>query len=361
MNNNGIITGNAYDYVLWRGDLSFDQSPLNEVDIFLFSQISIPDFSGIIDRNESTVTLEKAMQNYFEMHTDDVRNLGVLQSDVVLPALKAMSKSMRYKNLRLSRYVKRIRRDKAEQFCGITVEDPGKFVCIAFQGTDDTIIGWKEDFTLAAKEAVAAHLDAVKYVNNAIGGSDAPKVYICGHSKGGNLALYSAVNCAPEIRDRITLALNFDGPGFRSEFFENDAYDEIKGRLVTIVSCNSTIGLILKRAGKLAIAKTGIAGPAAHDAFNWNVMGPKFVKTTRLSKPSERFDKLIDDVLENMDEKTRMAFIDELFDILLSTGAVTLTDLQDMPFNEKANLLIRVTQDKQVSAFIRNVVECMFR
>ena len=353
--------GNAYDYVQWRSDLTFEQSPLNEVDIFLFTQISVPDFSGIIAKDETAVTLEKAVQRYFETHNTHVHNLGVLQSDIVLPVLKIMSKSARYKNLQLSRYITRIRREKAEQFCGITIENPGKFVCIAFQGTDDTIIGWKEDFSLAAKAVVASHLDAVKYVKKVLETSDAPKVYICGHSKGGNLALYSAVNCAPEIRDRITLALNFDGPGFRSEFFENDAYDEIKGRLVTIVSCNSTIGLILKRAGKLAIAKTGIAGPAAHDAFNWNVMGPKFVKTTRLSKPSERFDKLIDDVLENMDEKTRMAFIDELFDILLSTGAVTLTDLQDMPFNEKANLIIRVTQDKQVSAFIRNVVECMFR
>ena len=353
--------GNAYDYVQWRSDLTFEQSPLNEVDIFLFSQISIPDFSGIIAKDEASVTLEKAMHRYFETHNANVRNLGVLQSDIVLPILKMMSKSARYKNLQLSRYITRVRKDKAEQFCGITIENPGKFVCIAFQGTDDTIIGWKEDFTLAAKATVVAHLDAVKYVKKALSTSDAPRVYICGHSKGGNLSLYSAVNSEAEIRSRITMAFSFDGPGFRAEFFENEAYEEVKNRLVTIVSCNSTVGMMLKRAGRLAIVKTDTTGPLAHDTFKWDVMGPKFVKTTKLSKASEKFDKLIDDILENMDEKTRTGFIEELFDTLLSTGAVTLTDLQDLSLIDKADLLIKVTKDKQVYAFIKNVIECMMR
>lgn len=353
--------GNAYDYVQWRSDLTFEQSPLNEVDIFLFTQISVPDFSGIIAKDETAVTLEKAVQRYFETHNTHVHNLGVLQSDIVLPVLKLMSKSARYKNLQLSRYITRVRRDKAEQFCGITIENPGKFVCIAFQGTDDTIIGWKEDFSLAAKAVVASHLDAVKYVKKALGTSDAPKVYICGHSKGGNLSLYSAVNSEADIRNRITMAFSFDGPGFRSEFFENKAYAEMKDRLVTVISCNSTVGLMLKRAGKIAIVKTDTTGPLAHDTFKWDVMGPKFVKTTKLSKGSEKFDKVMDDILENMDEKTRIDFIDELFDTLLSTGAVTLTDLQDMTLIDKADLLIRVTKDKQVYAFIKNVIECMMR
>lgn len=351
---------NALDYISWRGDLTFDRAPVNELDIFLFSQIIAADYTGILEENAGPIPLREVACRYFENHTEDKENLGLLQSESVLPSLKKMASAARYKNLRLGRYICRIRTSLTEQFCAFTVEDPGNFICIVFQGTDDTIIGWKEDFELASRDIVPSQLDAVKYLNNAVNASDAPKIYICGHSKGGNLSLYSAVNADSDVRARITTAVSFDGPGFRDEFFENDNYREMEKRLVTVLSNYSTVGLLLRLAGRRVIVKSGAKGPMAHDGFCWEVMGPKFIKTTKLSNSSQKFDRVLDDILLNMDEEARLAFTDEMFSILLSTGAETITDLTNLSFREKTELLRDIGQSPKLSAFLKQALSSFF-
>ncbi len=345
--------GNAVDYINWRGDLSFDAAPVNELDVFIFSQIIAPDFRGLIEKDGSSVTLKEVADKYFESHSEEKKNLGLLQSEFVLPSLKAMSKSVRYKDLLLSRYVHKIKTATSEQFCGLSIECPGNFLSVIFQGTDDTIIGWKEDFELAARETVASHLDAVRYLNKAVRRSDAEKVFVSGHSKGGNLAIYSAVNADKDVRDRITTAISFDGPGFRDTFFDSENYIEMKKRLVTVLSDYSFVGLMLKLAGRRVIVKSSVSGPMAHDGFNWEAMGTKFVKTPRLSHRSQKFDRVIDDLLTNYNEKDRLKLTDEIFSILLSTGAVTVTDLTELHLKDKAALFQKLSQNPVVGSFIK--------
>ncbi|MDO4939728.1 MAG: DUF2974 domain-containing protein [Lachnospiraceae bacterium] len=352
--------GNAVDYISWRGDLSFEDAPINEVDIFIFSQIVAANYTGIIEKTDVGITLKEAAERYFETHSENRKSLGVLQSGFVLPVLKAMSVSERYKNLLLKRYINKIKTAKSEQFCGLSIECPGRFLCIVFQGTDDTLIGWKEDFRLASSSEIAAHKDAVKYLSKAVTASNAPKIYVCGHSKGGNLSLFSAVNSDKDIRDRITTAVSFDGPGFRDEFFSSENYREMRNRLVTVISDYSTIGLLLKLAGRRVIVKSDIKGPMAHDGFYWEVMGPKFIKTKTLSPSSRKFEHVLDDILLNMDEKTRLSFTEELFDILLSSGAKTITELTQLSLKDKTELLKKLSSNPQLSAFIRLTIASIF-
>lgn len=352
--------GNALDYISWRGDLSFDQSPVNEVDIFIFAQIIAANYKGIIGNDNVGINLKEAVDAYFETHSEDSKSLGMLQSIGVLPSLKAMASSVRYKNLILKRYLSKVKTSKSEQFCGLSVECPGNFLCVVFQGTDDTIIGWKEDFELASARNVASHDDAVKYLNKAISSSDAPKVFVCGHSKGGHLSLYSAVNCDKENRDRITTAISFDGPGFRDDFFENENYQEIKKRLVTVLSDYSSIGLLMKQAGRRVLVKSDVTGPTAHDGYYWEVSGPRFVKTTRLSKRSLKFKQVLDDLLLNTDDNDRQEFTDEFFSVLLSTGATTITELTQLSLKQKADLLKELGKNPHLSAFAKMAVNSFF-
>lgn len=352
--------GNALDYISWRGDLTFDRAPVNEIDIFLFAQIIAPDYTDIFNNTIDSLTLKDLSGRYFKEHTGERNNLGLLQSKSVLPSLKMMASSARYKNLLISRYVNKTKTSMTEQFCAFTVEAPGDFICIVFQGTDDTIIGWKEDFELASRDIVPSHLDAVNYLNGVVKNSDAPKVYICGHSKGGNLSLYSAVNADPDVRARITTAVSFDGPGFRDEFFESNNYPEMEKRLVTVLSNYSTVGLLLRLAGRRVIVRSDMKGPMAHDGFYWEVMGPKFLKTTKLSHRSMKFDRVLDDILLNMDEKARLEFTDELFSYLLSTGATTITELTTLGFKETTELIMDIGQSPKLSAFLKQALSSFF-
>ena len=347
---------NALDYIFWRGDLSFTVSPLNEVDLFLFTQLSMPDYADIFKRKEA-VTLKELAARYFESHSEAVSNLGLLQSALVLPALKAAGEAPRYRDLIVREYVNKIKTEQGEQFSAITIEKPKKFCCVIFRGTDDTIIGWKEDFEMAAKEQVAAQQDARKYLTIAIGNTEAPKIYVCGHSKGGNLAVYSAVNVARKIQDRISMAISFDGPGFRDEFFETKGYAAMEKRLVSVLSENAFIGLLLRHAGKQYIVKTAAKGANAHDGFTWEVLGTKFVKKAKLSSASLKFNAGMDEALSRMNEEERLTFIDGVFELLFSTGAMTLTELSRQSLKTKADLILRISQDKTVTSYMKLIIE----
>ena len=56
---------NIMDYLDWRGDLTFAQSPLNEVDCYILCKLGSPDFTQIIPRNGG-VSITTAVEKYFE-------------------------------------------------------------------------------------------------------------------------------------------------------------------------------------------------------------------------------------------------------------------------------------------------------
>ena len=53
---------NVFDYLEWRGDLSFEQAPLNEVDNLIFCLLSYVDLDGIVpaDAQKGSVTVRAA-------------------------------------------------------------------------------------------------------------------------------------------------------------------------------------------------------------------------------------------------------------------------------------------------------------
>ena len=50
---------NIMDYVAWRGDLSFLESPFNEVDNLILTQIAFIDFEGIVPEDQLISTVSE--------------------------------------------------------------------------------------------------------------------------------------------------------------------------------------------------------------------------------------------------------------------------------------------------------------
>ena len=65
-----------HDYLYWRGDLSFDQDPFNEVDNLILSQLAYVDFDEIVsDQREVKIGIGEVCKTYWEMHTEEeIRN-----------------------------------------------------------------------------------------------------------------------------------------------------------------------------------------------------------------------------------------------------------------------------------------------
>lgn len=347
---------NTLDYLDWRGDLSFSASPFCEVDMFICSQLSTPDYTGIVPEAGEPVLLSEASDRYFSCHTEDVGNLGVLQSASVLPMLKALARSERFRNVRLCEVKNIVDPEKEEQFCAVTALLPDGTVCVSFRGTDDTIIAWKEDFNLATKPIVHAQIDAVNYLKNAAS-AHSGKIRVCGHSKGGNLAVFAAASLPKKTRQRIIQVVSFDGPGFSDAFLSSPGYLDIKGKTVTVLSQNSLVGTLLSAAGTREIVHSNKTGPMAHDGFSWEVRRTEFVKEDALSELSISFDRLMDETLASLSTEEKQAFVDELFGILLATGAETITELTKLRKIELLETVKNLHSGKDIHNFTAAVLE----
>ena len=346
---------NALDYVILRGDLDYNRYPLNEIDLFLCSQLATPDYKNIIGSDINGKTISEIADEYFSNHTLDVSNLGVLQSTSVLPMLKEMGNSIRFGNAVIYGYDNHVDFQEEEQFSAITIQLTDDLIVVAYRGTDDTIIGWKEDFNLAIYDEVPAQRDALKYLNWAASQFKG-NIITVGHSKGGNLSLYASIMSDIKIQDRILKAYSFDGPGFSKEFLETEKYNYVKDKIFTVLSQNAIVGTLLNIAGNVCYVHTTVEGFMAHDGFSWSVNKTEFIREDNLSSMSQSVDDIMDRTLNHLTFDEKKDFIDSLFNALSSTGCVTITDIKSEKLPDMFKVLLSVSLNKNVLFFAENIL-----
>lgn len=204
---------NIMDYLEWRGDLTLAASPFNEVDALLLAELSFINFEGLIPPPEigRGVRLRDAAEEYFARNEGKEIDMGVLVPDKIPAMLCAMAGSKRFGNMLVNAFEERIDVELEQQFAAITVDLGDSSVYVAFRGTDDTLVGWKEDLNMGFLEEIPSQERAVRYLKRIAKQYDRKKLRVGGHSKGGNLAVYSAVKAAPEVQERILAVYNNDG------------------------------------------------------------------------------------------------------------------------------------------------------
>ena len=316
--------GNIHDYLLWRGDLKFSQSEFNEIDNLILCKLALLDLQDI-PMPEKGICLSDLKDIYLEKHGDG-ENLGLILNIGVINLFKEAAESERFSKVKVLNYVNKIDKVAEVQFSVTDFElgDGTRF--IAYKGTDDTIIGFKEDFNMGVLESVPAQEDAKLFLQSVCENYKG-KLRIGGHSKGGNLSIYAAKSVSPEIQDRIIKVYNNDGPGFRSSISMEEGYKRIKDKIINIVPEYSIVGVLLNQPEDLDVVKCSARGFYAHNGFRWEVMGTEFVRAEGLAVSSQIFDKALQGLEENLSFEERKEFTDTLFDMLFSTGAETFTEL----------------------------------
>ena len=348
---------NLIDYVNWRGDLSFDVSPLNEIDLSCFTMLFALHFDGIIPENDDSMQLSEALEIYFSRRPEKEAGseLGILEPKNAVPLARQMRDSERYSGIRVSGYRRRIREAYTEQFGAVTLDLPGDLRLIVYLATDDTIVGWKEDFMLSVSGRLTAQNDALQYLEAAA--VPGKRLILAGHSKGGNLSLYAAIFADSTVQDRIVRAYSMDGPGFETAILENEGYERIRRKLITIRSQNSIIGMLLNAAGKCVTVRSGASGPLAHDPFTWEVQRNRFNRTQKLSSSSLKFQHAISATLAHMSDRDRITFINELFDLLAVDGAKTLTEVSKAKLLSRLEAAAKLKEKPEVVSFLREMLE----
>ncbi len=318
---------NILDYIYWRGDLPFSVSPFNEVDALIFSWVVYADFKGIVPgRMNLWMSLKKATEIFEEVHDYEAEKKSVSFTKSSSTILSAMARCKRYENIQLGFYRERFDSQTAMQFAAMTIQLSDRQLFVAYRGTDQTITGWKEDFNMSYLEQVPSQEEARKYLCEVASYWDG-EILVGGHSKGGNLAIYAAVNVPDSIHRKIKAIYNNDGPGFGENTLDSESYAKMAERIYTYVPRTSIIGMLLDHHKEYQIVKSDQKGIQQHDALSWQVLGSHFITLDTTSFSSQLTESMMASWLEQMDNTQKEVFIDALFSLLEASGARTLTEL----------------------------------
>ncbi|MBQ9985822.1 MAG: DUF2974 domain-containing protein [Oscillospiraceae bacterium] len=311
---------NVFDYLMWRGDIPLRVKPLNEVDGMVLSRLSYAPFELI--GVESAVTVGQACKALLEI--PQIEKKLLVKADKRL--LEMLCESERFRELVLFEYVNRIDEESETQFSAVTVQvGRGKYY-IAFRGTDETLIGWKEDFNMSFTTPVPAQKLAVEYFER-LASRVMGTFTLGGHSKGGNLAVYAAAFCSPRLQTRISRIENFDGPGFDAKVLETGGYKKIQQRANTFIPQSSVVGLLLEHEEEYTIVKSTSQGLFQHDTYSWEIERDKYSYLETVTGTSRFLDYAMKEWLASMSAEKREKLVDVLFDALADTNAKTVKDL----------------------------------
>ena len=332
--------GNIMDYISWRGDLTFAQSPFNEVDNLIlacFSYVNLDRIPAVT--RQKGIELKKLVKEFKKLHT--IKELEADKSFIRLAPFMMfeMAESVRFGNCVIRNYVNEIVTEAEQQFSAVEIVLDDGTSYISFRGTDDTIIGWKEDFNLSTG-VVPAQERAVEYMQR-ISDKASGMLRVGGHSKGGNLAIYGSVMCK-SVHDKILEIYSNDGPGFSKEFQESPETAEMMPKIIRIIPEYSIIGTLLEHEKQPIIVASTSRGLLQHDGFSWEVQGPGLVRRDSLNKMALRFIEILHKWIDGMDTEQKRLLIEDLFATLQASGYENLSEVQSGGIKSLAAMVKRL-------------------
>ena len=316
---------NLIKYIERYGNLSFDAKPLNEVDKLIFGLLSYVKYDETVSTNEKNKkTIKSVAEEFFSKNYHKNKNIIPVKGSIKL--LKIMKNKKRYCNLYLYNNVYIV--NEEQQFSAICIEINPQLVYVSFEGTDQMISGWEEDFKISYQFPVKSQRSAIKYLNKYFTHRHC-KIILGGHSKGGNLALVAGMYANYIVRKKIINIYSYDGPGLMKRQIQSNRYKKIANKFIHIIPNNSIVGLFLRH-DKYLVVKSNNVGIMSHYALTWQVTDENLVMST-LSSSSREFELKFTNWLDNYTLNQRQLFVKEIFEIFRINHIKSLIDIMNHP------------------------------
>ena len=327
-------TDNAFTYLKWRGDLSIEASPFNEVDALILSELSYIELDGIVGGmgDDDQITIQEANERYAKKG-EKYPYYGIKEE-----LFDAVAKSPRFAQMTISNYKVTLDLLEHQQFAAMHFNVTPYLTFIGFRGTDSTIAGWREDFNMSYMMPVPAQQSAVDYVNETAKGMFR-KYWIGGHSKGGNLAIYSSVFCEPRVQKKIIRVNSFDGPGFNRSMIDNPSYLTVKERIHAYVPDESVVGMLMEHEEEYRVVKSSAVSLLQHEGLSWQVNGTEFVLAEGLDNYSKNMSETIKSWLARVTPEERKMAVNAFFTLFEKAGLKDFVELKEMDAKTTGALL----------------------
>lgn len=297
---------NVFDYLDWRGDLTFEQASFNEIDALI---LAITAYIHYPDSFDELTSFKEALQKFYAQPPEDAyRGFDGIKDDIY-QLLKSLEENRRFNELYLSDYRNIFIKEPQEQFAAMTYHLADHCLITVFRGTDSTLVGWKEDFNMALDKPVPAQLSAAAYLED-IADKYAKKIIVTGHSKGANLAVFAASQLRD--KDRLLNVYCNDGPGFSNEFINSSEFKEIKERIKAYMPAGSIVGGLMIPPQIEMILSNGVS-ILQHDPFSWQLKGTHFLKNDQRPAHIKAAEKALNEFWQKADKDELKSFIDNIY------------------------------------------------
>lgn len=328
----------VFDYIDFYGNTSFLDYAFNDIDALVFALLSYAKLEGIVppEKNKS-ITIKEASTKFLDKYSEK----DFKKEDWLFPSSYKLMLSLqiakRYQNTRLSHLV--LEANEFSQFGAMTIRTP--FITyVSFEGTDSHVVGWKEDFELVYKFPVEAQLRAKKYLENTLTFFD-HNIYLGGHSKGGNLAMYAYMYVKDSLKKKVKKVYNFDGPGFLKDVVSSRLYEEMQQKLLMVCPEESVIGMILEHKNYLVV-RSSAKNVLQHDGYTWECFGGFFVPST-LSKKSQKLEKNLQEYLDGMSMEEKKNFVITFFAIFEKMNIQNVMELKQLKLSDLLKIMKEFT------------------
>ncbi len=333
------MADNMVSYAKQYFGLDYDRMPFTEIDSLILSQVVYYNYAGTpFDGAEFLMTVGE----FLTENPDHYREWEMpYNEDDDLTRLLKMGG--RHGNLRGCHYLAVKDADAEKQFGALTFELKKGLYYIAFRGTDNSVTGWKEDLNLSYQDVIPAQEDALLYAEKVMRQFEGD-FYLGGHSKGGNLAVYTAMNLPEELQNRILTVYNHDGPGFAKHVFGSEKYKKIRPLIKKTVPESSAIGVIWEEDDIYKVVKSKAIGLGQHITYTWLLENDKLIEVEEVDRFSRYMKKILERFIDELDVDERKRFIDSVFDAIENTEVDRFQELGTDRFKKMKLFIEGVTE-----------------
>lgn len=326
---------NLFDYLNFYGNYSFEEYAYNEVDALILALLSYVKLDGIVPASKTDfIFLEEACHKFLKKYSEK----SFKKEDWLFPnsyqIMVALQSSQRFYHTKLYHLVSSV--DSNGQFGALTMRLPNHITYISFEGTDSNVVGWKEDFQIIYQFPISSQIMAKNYFDQTINLFDR-KIYVGGHSKGGNLAMYAYMYGKSSWKKRVKKVYNFDGPGFLPSVVQSELFTEMCDKLMMVVPKESVIGMILGQ-GNYKVVNSSAKAILQHDGYTWECFGGKLVPTI-LSKKSEKLKNNLQEYLASMSEAEKKSFVETFFAVFEKSQITNIMQLKELKISTLLNIM----------------------
>lgn len=330
------------DYIKNYGDISFKEKDFTDADNVAMCYMFYMPLEQVVSDSfdDKPVRYSNAASLLFAKRGFEHKAVGLILLKDISVKMMAMARSRRFAEMKVVACKEVFEKSPAVQFGAGTFLLPNGKIVVVFRGTDDSLTGWKEDFDILIQDTIPSHNLATDYLNTVAEKFDGD-IIVCGHSKGGYVAQYAALNCKKETRERISALYNNDGPGFADySFLNSEAYNELLPKYHHFVPQSSFIGMMLNHDDDYQVVKSKrILGPLQHDLSTWQFRDSELKFVSELTSLGKINDLVFYDLVRNLSDKEQTDFDTVLTSVVNDTDAHGLLNYKDDPVNSiKSNV-----------------------